>query len=366
MIIAWMFAALLSAVVMPGGANAGARFLANPKLGTDCQSALIAASTSFATQKLKQLDKCAMTTLKCIQTVAPNDQAENDPIEVCLEKALVKCDKATETILAEEQALSDAITMHCSALDADELMRADGVGFEAIAQDCLDVAGVTLSDLASVAECVVAEHECAVERMYLMAHPRAGELFDLVGADLGGDSCLDDLGGPGEGPGDLSLGRRLTQCQQGVTKASASFVASKLKSTGQCLNDLFQCVQLKPGDQGCLAKAQSCDKAFAQVTTSGIKFVPAVNKSCEAIDFPDLTVETGIDYDAVVEGELCVPFGISGIGTVNHYANCLYRSNECDGEEILKFSVPRAAEILGLVNRTLPGRFFCIPPDEGF
>jgi hypothetical protein len=216
-----------------------------------------------------------------------------------------------------------------------------------------------------VTDCVVTEHECAVERMYLMAHPRAGELFDLVGTDIG--DCLEDLGGPGEGMEDLRLGRRLVQCQQGVTKLSAKYVASKLKNTGQCLEDLFDCVQLKPGDQSCLDKARdSCDKLFAGVVDNGIKLVPAVNKTCDPIPFPDLTVETGIDYDAVVEEELCVPYGVSGIGTVNHYANCLYRSNECDGEELLKFSVPRAAELLGLIDRQLPGSFFCIPPDDGF
>ncbi len=364
MIIAWILAALVSALIAPGPAAAGEeRFLANPKLATDCEAALISASTSFALAKLKQLDKCAITALKCIQTVAPNDDAEEDPIDVCLEKALVRCDKANEVIVAEEQKLADAITAKCSALDPAEVLRADGVGFEDIAADCLDQAGVTLTDLASVTECVVTEHECAVERMYLMAHPRAGELFDLVGTDIG--DCLEDLGGPGEGVEDLRLGRRLSQCQQNVTKSSAKYVASKLKSTGQCLNGLFQCVQLKPGDKGCLAKAQaSCDKGFASVVANGIKLVPAVDKSCDAIPFPDLTLETGIDYDAVVEEELCVPYGISGIGTVNHYANCLYRSNECDGEEILKFSVPRAAELLGLVGRQLPGSFFCIPPED--
>jgi hypothetical protein len=365
MIIAWIFAVLLSTFALPGPAAAGERFLVNPKLATVCESALISASTSFALAKLKQLDKCAMTVLKCIQTVAPNDDAEEDPIDVCLDKATLRCDKIPDVIAAEEQKLTDTITANCSALDPAEVLRADAVGFEAIAPDCLDF-GVTLGDLASVAECVVSEHECAVERMYMMAHPRAGELFDLIGEDLLGD-CLEDIGGPGEGVEDLRLGHRLTQCQQSVTKSSATFVSSKLKNTGKCLDELFQCVQLKPGDQDCLAKAQqSCDKAFSTVVASGMKFVPAVNKSCSAIPFPALTDGTGVDYDDVVEEELCVPYGLSGIGTVNHYANCLYRSNECDGEEILKFSVPRAAELLGLIGRQLPGSFFCIPPDDDF
>ena len=364
MIIAWIVAALVSVIVVPGPASAGERFLANPKLATDCESALVKDSISFALAKLKQLDKCAITTLKCIQTVKPNDDADVDPVDACLDKALTRCDKANEVIANEEQKLTDAITAACSALDPAEVLRADGVGFVDITDDCLDQ-GVVLSDLASVVECVVTEHDCAVERMYMMAHPRAGELFDLVGTDIG--DCLEDLGGPGEGVNedDLQLGHRLVQCQQGVTKLSANYVASKLKNTGQCLEDLFDCVQLKPGDQSCLDKAQQgCDKLFANVVNTGIKLVPSVDKTCGSISFPALYDGTGVDYFDVVDNELCVPYGVSDIGTVNHYANCMYRSNECDGEELLTFSVPRAAELLGLVGRQLPGMFFCVPPED--
>jgi hypothetical protein len=51
---------------------------------------------------------------------------------------------------------------------------------------------------------------------------------------------------------------------------------------------------------------------------------------------------------------------------VPHYATCLYREHECAGDDILRFTVPRAAELLALVGRTLPGSFFCIPPEDDF
>ncbi len=41
MMIAWMFAVLASVVVSAAPTAAGERFLAQPKLATDCQSALI-------------------------------------------------------------------------------------------------------------------------------------------------------------------------------------------------------------------------------------------------------------------------------------------------------------------------------------
>jgi len=362
--IEWMFAALVSLLASAAPTVAGERFLAQPQLATDCQSALISATTPFAQKKLKQLDKCAMAAFKCIETVAPNDEADVDPIDACLEKASGLCAKTVDVITAEEQKLTDAIVKACAPLAPEELLRADGVGFEVIAPDCLDL-GVTVEDTATAAACIVQQHECAVEQMYLAEHPRAGELFGLVDADLGPDSCLDDLGGPGSGVEDLKLGRRLAQCEQGVTKTGGGFVATKLKSIGRCLGAVFDCVQLAPHDDACIAKAKSmCDKAFSTVEASALKVEPAVTKGCGAIAFDQLLADTGLDYQALIDEETCIPLGVSDLATVPHYATCLYREHECAGDDILRFTVPRAAELLGLVGRTLPGSFFCIPPDD--
>lgn len=364
--IAWMFAVLVGVVASGTPAVAGERFLAEPELATDCQSALIAATTPFAQKKLKQLDKCAMAAFKCLQTVAPDDEAEDDPVDVCLEKASLRCEKAIEVIAAEEQRLTDVIIAACTPLHPQELLRADAVGFEQIAPDCLDF-GVTLTDVASVADCVVQQHECAVEQLYLTEHPRAGELLGLVGADLGPNSCLDDLGGFGEGVDDVKLGRRVVQCEQGVTKAGATFIGAKLKNVGRCLDAVFTCVQLAPHDERCLDKARkTCDKTFAGVATGAVAFEPAVAKSCDALPFDTLAAENGVDYQALIDEETCNVFGLSGLATVPHYATCLYREHECVGDDILRFSVPRAVELLALVDRTLPGSFFCVPPDDEF
>jgi hypothetical protein len=367
MMIAWILATLVSVVVVPRSAAAGERFLAQPKLATNCQSALIAATTPFAQKKLKQLDKCAGAVFKCLQTVAHNFDADVDPVDACLEKASLRCVAATDVITAEEQRLTDAITKGCAALDPADLLRADGVGYELIAPDCLDF-GVTLGDTASVAECIMQQHECAIEQIYLAEHPRAGELFDLTDADLGPDSCLDDLGGPGEGVDDVKLGRQVAQCQQGVTNAGGAFVGAKLKSVGRCLDAVFTCVQLAAHDDGtCLAKAQkTCDSAFAAVEKSARTVEPAIGKSCGAIPFDTLAADTGVDYQALIDDETCVDFGVSGIATVPHYAICTYRRTECASDDIMRFTAPRAQELLALVNRTLPGSFFCIPPDDEF
>jgi hypothetical protein len=362
---AWIIA-LIIALASPRSAAAGMRFLAEPENATDCQSALVGATTPFVQKKLKQLDKCHTTVFKCLQTVLPDDEAEDDPIDVCLERAASRCEKAVEKIVREEERLTATILDKCAALDPTELLRADGVGYEAITLDCADF-GVTLGDTASVAECVVLQHECAVERMFLAQHPRAGELFSLVGADLGPDSCLEDFGGPGEGVDDIKLGRELLQCEQGVSQVSAKFMGTKLKAFGRCLDTLFDCVQMSPHDDTCLAKAaKTCDKAFASIEGGALRFEPTVTKSCGDVPFDQLLLDAGLFYEALLDEEWCPMVGAFGLATITHYNNCVYREHECIGDEILRFTAPRAEELLALVGRSLPGSFFCVSQEEEF
>src|SRR5439155_7365641 len=99
----------------------------------------------------------------------------------------------------------------------------------------------------------------------------------------------------------------------------------------------------------------TCDKAFAAVGASALKVEPAVTESCGAIAFDQLLADAGVDYQALIDEETCIPLGVSDLATVPHYATGLYRAHECAGDDILRFTVPRAAELLGLVGRTLPG-----------
>ena len=359
--------AVLAGLTVSGSPADGARVPSQPELATNCQSALIDATTSFAQNKIKQLDKCTAAAFKCIQTVAPDDEADVDPIEACLEKASLRCAKAADVIAAEEQRLREAIVEACTPLYFPELLSEGTVGYGLIASDCLDL-GVTVEDATSVAECVVRQHVCAVDQLYLAENPRAGELFGLVAADLGPDSCLDDLGGPGEGVDDVKLGRQIARCEQGVAKVAGTFTTTRLKSLGSCLEAVFTCVQLAAHDGGkCLAKAAAaCDKAFALAERNALAIWPALEKSCGSIAFGELLRDAGANYQVLVDEETCPAFGVSGLATTSHYALCLRRQHDCIGNALVRFTAPRAEELLALVGRTLPGDFFCVPPDEVF
>jgi hypothetical protein len=146
-------------------------------------------------------------------------------------------------------------------------------------------------------------------------------------------------------------------------KAGGGFTAKKLKGFGRCLDGLFDCAQLEPGDPGCLAAArQSCDKAFATIESEALKLEPVFTRGCGGVAIADLAPETGLDLDGLTEE--CDVFGVSGLASVLHYKNCVHRQHECVGDDLLRFTVPRADELLALVGRVLPGSFFCPREDD--
>jgi hypothetical protein len=362
MLIAWILALLAGTLVLPGTTGAAERFVADPRLTVDCESAILKGSGTFVQQKLKLLDKCTAGVFKCIQTTPPDDDAEVDPVDVCLEKMAEKCAKTVEAIAAAEQAFTDAITKGCSALDPLEVLRADAVGYELIAQQCSDL-GTDLTDLASVAQCIVQEHECAAERLFQAEQPRAGELLGLVDADLGPDSCLEDFGAGGFGVDDVALGKQLDRCDAGVRKVGIGFTGKKLKSLGKCVGDLYACDQLAFGNAECVAKARkTCDKAFGTIAGEALKVEPGVGKSCDAVDFNQALPDEGLGFTELVDE--CDVLGVSDIVTIDHYKTCLYRQHECIGDELMQFAAPRAAELLMGIDRALPGSFFCPTEDD--
>lgn len=348
--------ALVGLAPAPSAVAAERQILANPKAAIGCQNAITKASTTFVAKKLKLLDACAGAIYACIETVPEDLDAVVDPLERCLEKANTKCVKASEKIAKEETALVGRITEGCAGLDPLDFMRAEGVGFSLLADECAGEFGVTPVDAATAAECVMLQQECQVERLFQAAHPRAGELFAYTEADIG-TSCLDDLGGGGSVP-DPKIGKTLAKCGQDVRKASAAFAVRKVRGMSTCASEVFACVQNDVTDLDCLGKAQkACDKELAGIEAEALKLEPAYMKGCGKIAFGNVAPETGLFTDA--SAEECETYGILFVGTLSSYKNCVHRNHECQGDELVRFVVPRAAEMLAIINRPFPNKFFC-------
>jgi len=349
----WALAAIL---LVPLAVSARGPLSALPdpaaaKAADKCQKSIAKAGAKFTTKTLKGLEKCYDALFKCIQT-KPGEQK-------CLDKALAKCAKEVNLKAPKERAkLASAIGKKCESFA--DLTNTDGLGYDALALACQEDHGVALTDVTSVAACVEAQHECQVERLFTFEMVRAGQIAGTLPVPLRGGSCLEDLGGMGDVGDPKGLGKALDRCQAQVKKAGAKFVATKLKSLQRCVTTIFGCLQKKPGDPKCAAKAQkTCDKEIGEkILKAEAKLTSALDKRCLDI-FAALGAGNAMNTDAL--GPACQILGVAGLATLDDLAQCLMRKHECVVEDLFRFAAPRADTLLQTVGHTLSSGF-CVTP----
>jgi len=325
--------------------------LADPKEGKaaeKCAKAIFKGGAKFVANKLKALDGCVAAVLACVET-KPDD-------DVCLTKAEGKCTKQLDKVTKAETKLTDTIIKKCGALGADAMTDVDGLGFAQLVARC-DEVGVDVTDTASIAVCLMAHHECAVERLYGTQVPRAGALLRLVDASLGPESCLEDRGGDTEHVGDPAVGKAVGKCAKSLAKAGQKLAKGELKLLAQCAVKMFSCAQKKPDDVACIAKARiSCQKALGKRDATVAKALKALAKKCGGIPFGMLAGATGLDVDDLAP--TCADVGVGTVTTIEEYEMCLAREHVCASEALMQLELPRFAEMLSIVG-TRAGSSFC-------
>ncbi len=183
------------------------------------------------------------------------------------------------------------------------------------------------------------------------------------------DNCLDDDGDtaidrsdpdcppPADGagaalPDPKTLGKAALKCQKALGKAGTKLAASKLKRLQACAQGAFTCLQLKPGDDACLAKAGTkCGKGLAGVAADRAKLGAAVTKACgpPALESADLLGASGLGFD--FEEALCGDRGVATLASVADVAACVAATHECRAAELFAVETPRAGELLALLGR---------------
>jgi hypothetical protein len=291
--------------------------------------------------------------------VAEDLDAEVDPLERCLEKADKRCVKAADKIVSEGDKLFAQIVTACGTLESGELFGPNGLGFGEIVSECAPLIGVRPSDVIDIGQCLFFQYDCQVERLFQAERPRAGELFAYTEADIG-STCLEDLGGDGSVE-DPKLGKAVDKCGRTVGAKSAAFAVRKMRGFTACAAALVACAQTDPSDACREAARQTCDKEFAAVEAAAAKLAPAYEKACGKIPFGRLAPGSGIFSDGLAEE--CDGYGLASMTSLGSYRDCVHRNHECQTDELLRFAVPRASELLAGVGRTLPGMSFCTPDD---
>lgn len=137
---------------------------------------------------------------------------------------------------------------------------------------------------------------------------------------------------------DPGAAKAADKCQKAIAKSGAAFAAATAKSMGACFGGVFKCVQTKPDDATCLAKAVA---RCAQETDAGrsarlTKLVTGVNGKCTSL--ADLRAADGLGYDGL-EGA-CASTG--AFDDVPAVVDCLRAQLECRTERAFAAALPRA------------------------
>lgn len=157
-------------------------------------------------------------------------------------------------------------------------------------------------------------------------------------------------------------GRTIERCARAINRAGARFVATRLKGLGKCAQASFTCVQTRPGDAACLSKAGAiCDKQLGKLGTEATRLGSTLLRECgdAAVPFGILKAETGLNLETIHAA--CDAYGVSGLASLEDYAECLALQHACRVEELLRFAMPRAEALLDLVGRD-PGSSSCPTP----
>jgi hypothetical protein len=89
-------------------------------------------------------------------------------------------------------------------------------------------------------------------------------------------------------------------CELGLGAAGARFAGVVAKNLKRCVDAVFACVQLKPLDDPCIAKAtRACDKQYAHIDAETLKFQRTIDKRCGEDTIPFATLRAP---DAVANG----------------------------------------------------------------
>jgi hypothetical protein len=319
-----------------------------------CQREIIKAGEKFVRKSYEKLDSCLSRISTCVHTIRPGKQV------ACISKARTKCDAMLAKILDENAlSLESRVLKACQVegeLSAIEVLAEDGLSFADVDTHCQDL-GIVLNGVGDIAECIRRHAKCGVERLLRFEFPRALEFLHTAGVDttlLDELTCLSGTVGVGGevGASDPKGARKgIDSCGEQTLLAGAKLVRSRLMAIGECVGEVFKCVQMKPADATCFEKAT--DECAAEIGTDGklakveSKLRSSVHMECGPVDFGELAGPNGMNLDDIASE--CAPFGVASLKNLEDYVECLNRQHDCLVGEMIRMQVPRVEEVLAMV-----------------
>jgi len=142
---------------------------------------------------------------------------------------------------------------------------------------------------------------------------------------------------------DPAAAKAAASCQQAIAKAGTTFAAASSKSLGKCYAGVFKCVQTKPGDQACIAKAvATCgQETSTKAPLARVKMTAAIAKKCGS--FADLSNADGLGFTTLAS-ECQTDFGTT-LADVGSVSECIRAQHECLAELAFSVAMPRTGQL---------------------
>ncbi len=327
------------------GSLSGVTSPARAKSAAKCQATIGKQGLALVMKEQKLLRGCLQQVFAC-QQLKPGDSG-------CLTKAGNTCAKLADTFGVLEDKLDAKVQKACDnpPVPASDLVNQAGLGYLGERSTCQAspyfVFGV--DDAESVGRCVRNRHRCQAAQLVSQEYPRARELLQLVGVSAGTISgCLLSSGNGSGVIADAASAKALVKCGQGIQKAAAKFVQTRLGGFQKCLAAVTKCVQQKPGDAACLAGARAkCLASAAKIGDApkgaGGKARALILKACGTADAGVLAA-SGLNQTAL--SSYCSAVGVAALATTSDVAECLVRHHTCRVGQLVDAESPRARELL--------------------
>lgn len=315
-----------------------------------CQKGIEKASAAFATKKLARLEKCVDLAFACIQL--------KGGAQDCIDKAKAACDKQIAAIPGDESKAEAQIEKACDdshggGLDLANARIATGLGFSA--EEGFPSCVSPLTSFSDVAHCVVARHECGVERVLVAAAPRAGEMLEKLGHSPASEfPCIAASTGNTDGNdaalADATQAKTAVKCQATIKKAGLKLGKIGFKVVQKCADAAASCIQLKPGSV-CQTKASTkCQATFTKLNSGNgtlAKLLAATAKKCTTATFglTQLNDPAGLGFAAVTDpAKRCSQFTLLFPDPTGQLIECVGKQYLCEGAQMIERESPRLRE----------------------
>jgi len=318
------------------------------KAAVKCQGALHKEGGKFADQYQKRLQKCLVKVTACLQT-KPGDQG-------CLLKAEQTCVKQAGGMANDRAKLVGKIVDKCGPgkLTPADLTELNGLGYHAEVEACALEGQPSLSSASDIANCLASQHSCRAEEMVGQQAPRAAAFLAAVDRDPRTEFPCLPVGNLGLESLDLpqGAGKQAVSCHKGIAKAGPKFVSTWLKGYRKCASALFKCLQQKPGDTTCVAKAKAkCHKGVGKVNAGAgatATLTDKIRKACdpEKLAFRDILSDNGLGFG--VQAPQCAALGVPELRSLVDLVDCMDRQHRCRATQLLAAEVPRLRELLAI------------------